>query len=289
MTESTDISTKVLSIYRFIAFTAGIGNTFFMDWQTRQLSDLPNAIELFLPGRTKIVSQSWGITILLFALLANKSLSFSPGERRVVCRSFALAFGTASALFWIEPLAPWAEQYSSVPLGFSIFFACLCGAMTWASLEEIPHNENAPASHTTATTPAKIFLSKVFYVQAFVSLIVGLLAVFLPSAFSAFESSPENQQPPEAFAIRCWGGFSFAVGALCIQHKALAADSQVVVGLSLMVHFLGLTCLYLYEWDQLSYSYKIISIPVFIPLTIMWMIAISRVVTETSTSPHKQK
>jgi hypothetical protein len=63
MAKCMDISTKVLGVYRFIAFAAGIGNTCFVDWQTQQLSDLPNAIEIFLPGHTKIVSQSWGITI----------------------------------------------------------------------------------------------------------------------------------------------------------------------------------------------------------------------------------
>jgi hypothetical protein len=163
--------------------------------------------------------------------------------------------------------------------------------MILASPEEVPTEGNATATRTTAkTTPAKVFLSRVFYAQAVMSTFIGLLAVFLPSAFYAFESSPENQQPspPEDFAIRCWGSFILGIGTLCIQHRGLTTDNQVVVGLCLILHYSSLWCLYLYEWHQLIYSYKIGSVPIFMPTTILWMVAVGRVVMEASSSTKKQ-
>lgn len=284
---STDISTKVMGIYRFIAAAAGIGNIFFLDWQMRQLSNLPDAVERYMPGPTKIIGQSWGIIILQFAFLAHRGLSFSSGERRVVCRCFSLTFGILTLLFWGESFAPSitsTEKETRVFLGFGAFFACLLFAYTWASLENVPSEENTTTSRTT--TPAQGFLSKVGYYQAIMSISAGLMSVLLPSGFYAFDSSAEAQpNPSEAFAIRCWGGYILGIGALCTQLKTFALGSQLVVGLSCILQFMGLTCLYFCQWEELNFSYRIGSIPIFLPTAILWIVAVGRVVTEASALP----
>jgi len=283
---ATDRSAKVMGIHRWIAAFAGIANIFFYEWQVQQFSgNNADVVEKILSvPTTKIVVQSWGITILQFAFLANRVRrpSFAPSERLVVSRAFALTMGIEALVFWNEYLAPtYAEVDKSVTLGFVGVFGCLFVAYAWASLDDNVESTK-PISIAKPTTPATRFLSNYFYIQTCISAVVGLMSVFWPAGFYYLDSSDEPV-PLESFQIRCWGAFLIGNAALCIgAPQRLTTRSQTVVGLSFALQFAALTCFYLSQWNILNISYKIGSIPVFLPSVIMWTVAVVRVSNEAN-------
>jgi hypothetical protein len=272
---------KVSSVHRFIAAFFGLSLLLFPSPQYELMSVGK------MPWQDRIVTQAWGCTIIMVALVVHESISFSVvAFQRSVAWSLVACFAVETVLYLHAGFlggAAAANMPQGTVVGIQVLvpvFAGLLVAYSWALLEppaplQSSVSSKTPADAAGAATNGRLAL--VFRVHRWVALGAAAVSVLVPSAlywpFPGAEQYATLGSPGELFAIQSWGAFLFAAAG--IVQGALQFDSQAqrAVGRAMLLQLVLLSALFLNglvvvgELDDL-YTYG--GLPVFLPMTVFY-------------------
>lgn len=226
-----------------------------------------------LAWQEKLVTQSWGCTLLMVAWVVHQARSFSHENQRriawplVPCFLIETVLHTSRA-FWTEGFS---EQDRMVMKALLPIFAALLVAYTWGILEPV-----RPTKPSTKKQYSLERLTLVFSFHRWMALIFGILAVFWPDAlYKPFhESSPSS--PTEVFAIQSWGAFILVAAGFAHAAVSFDFEGQIVVGRAMLLQFILLCVVYIATGMQgtLNDMFLYGSLPVFVPMTAAYMWAL---------------